>query len=221
MLRLNARKVPGDEQRENLILLTVEDITLEKKHSKQAEMEAQEHRNEVARLLRVASIGELSAALAHELHQPLAAILTNAETAQVLLGEQFDLDEFRSILTDIVTDTRRAGQVIARLRKLLKKGEFEPERLDANELVQDVLKLMSHELTARQVRVATELTAGLPSVLGDRVQLQQVLINLIFNANEAMSENDEDPRAGTQITPRRRRGPNYRGGHWQGRSAGQ
>lgn len=194
MLRLNARKLPGDEQRANLILLTIEDITLEKLHSKQAEMEAQEHRNEVAHLLRVASIGELSAALSHELHQPLAAILNNAQAAQNMLSEQLDLNEFRSILSDIITDNRRASQVIVRLRNLLKKREFELERLDANELVQEVLKLMDHELRARQVRVTTELTAGLPSVRGDRVQLQQVLINLIFNASEAMSRQAEKTR---------------------------
>lgn len=194
VLRLNARKVPGDEQRAHLILLTIEDVTLEKMHSKQAEMEAEEHRNEVAHLLRVASVGELSAALAHELHQPLTAILTNAQAAQLMLGDQFDLDEIRSILSDIITDNRRASQVIARLHKLLKKSEFEPERLDANELLQDVLKLMNHELTARQVQVVTELAAGLPSVLGDRVQLQQVLINLMFNASEAMSRETQKIR---------------------------
>jgi two-component system, chemotaxis family, CheB/CheR fusion protein len=194
VLRLNARKVPGDAQRANLILLTIEDVTLEKIHSKQAEMEAQEHRNEVAHLLRVASIGELSAALAHELNQPLTAILTNAQAANLMLRDQFDLDEIRSILNDIITDNRRASQVISRLRNLLKKSEFELEKLNANELLREVLKLMNHELRARQVRVATELAAGLPSVLGDRVQLQQVLINLILNASEAMSRQPEKTR---------------------------
>jgi two-component system, chemotaxis family, CheB/CheR fusion protein len=194
VLRLNARKVPGDERRENLILLTMEDITLERMHSKQAEMEAQEHRNEVAHLLRVASIGELSAALSHELHQPLTAILANAQTAQHLLSEKFELDEMRSILSDIVADDRRASQVISGLHKLLKKREFELEKLDANDLIQEVLKLMNHELRARQIRVSRDLAPGLPAVLGDRVQLQQVLINLIFNANEAMSHQAEKTR---------------------------
>ena len=196
VLRLNACKVPGDEQRANLILLTIQDITLEKMHSKQAEMEGEEHRNEVAHLLRVASIGELSAALSHELYQPLTAILSNAQAAELLLSDhQFDLGEIRSILRDIITDNQRASQVISRMHKLLKKSKFESESLDANELIQEVLKLMNHELRARQIRVATELTAGLPLVLGDRVQLQQVLINLIFNANEAMSHQTEEARA--------------------------
>ncbi len=196
VLSLNARRVPGDEDRATLILLTIEDITLEKLHSKQAETEVQEHRNEVAHLLRVASVGELSAALAHELNQPLAAILSNAQAGQLLLAPNvLKLDEVRKILDDIVADNRRAGQVISRLHKLLKKREFEAERLDANELLDDVLKLMHHETRTRQVRVVTELTEGLPPISGDRVQLQQVLINLIFNANEAMAQQAEKARA--------------------------
>ena len=203
VLRLNARKVPGDEHRANLILLAIEDVTLEKMHNKEAEMEAQQRRDEVAHLLRVASVGELSSALAHELNQPLSAILFDAQAAQTFMGHgQFDPDEVRSILRDIVTNDQRASQVISRLRKLLQKSEFEPEKLEANELIKEVLKLMNHDLTARAVRVATEFGAGLPSVLGDRVQLQQVLINLILNACDAMSQPTEKART---LTLRSRR----------------
>ncbi len=170
-------------------------VVLDITQRKQAELEAQEHRSEVARLTRAASLGELSSALAHELNQPLAAILYNAQAAQLFLTRgRFDLEEFRHILGDIVTDNQRASEVIRRLRALLTKGEFQPQLLDANELIRDVLKLMNHDLTAREVGVVTEFAADLPSIRGDRVQLQQVLINLILNAGDAMSQPPQNVR---------------------------
>jgi two-component system sensor kinase FixL len=170
-------------------------VSLDVTHNKEAEIQAQEHRNEVAHLMRVASIGELSAALAHELNQPLTAILSNAQAAQLLLARgDVDLEDIREILRDIVTDDQRAGEVISRLRNLLKKSEFQPQELNANDLIGEVLKLMSRELMARAVRVVTEFTADLPPIVGDRVQLQQVLINLILNANDAMSREAENAR---------------------------
>jgi two-component system sensor kinase FixL len=168
-----------------------QDIT----HGKQAEFEAQAHRNEVAHLLRVASLGELSSAVAHELNQPLAAIMSNAQAAELLLSrDKCDLEEVREILRDIVTDDWRAREVIQRLRLLLKKSEFQPEPMEANELINAVLKLMNFDLKARGVQVVTEFTAGLPLIRGDRVQLQQVLINLIFNASDAMAHPPENAR---------------------------
>jgi two-component system, LuxR family, sensor kinase FixL len=162
-------------------------ISLDITHRKQADMDAQAHRSEVAHLLRVASVGELSSALAHELKQPLSAILSNAQAAQLFLArDRCDLEEIRNILRDIVMDNERAGEVINRLHALLKKGEFRPQTLAVNELIEEVLKLMNHELRARAVRVVRELGADLPSIRVDRVQLQQVLINLILNAGDAM-----------------------------------
>ena len=103
-------------------------VVLDITQRKQAELEAQEHRGEVAHLLRAASLGELSSALAHELNQPLAAILYNAQAAQLFLARgDFDLEEIRHILGDIVTDDQRASEVIRRLRALLTKGEFQPQ----------------------------------------------------------------------------------------------
>jgi two-component system, LuxR family, sensor kinase FixL len=170
-------------------------VTMDITHRKQAELDAHEHRNEVAHLLRAASLGELSSALAHELNQPLTAILSNAQAAQLILArEGCDLEEIRNILRDIVSDDTRAGEVISRLRALLKKGEFQPQPLDPNAMIQDVLKLMNHELMARAVRVVTELGVGLPSIRGDSVQLQQVLINLILNAVDAMSDGEQNTR---------------------------
>ncbi len=150
---------------------------------------AQTHRSEVAHLLRVASLSDLSCALAHELSQPLAAILNNAQAAEILLShDEIDSDEIGQILHDIVTADRRAAKVIFRLRTLLKKGEFQPRALEANDLIQEVLELVHYELMAHQVRVVKDLNAGLPSIRGDHVELQQVLINLILNAVDAMSE---------------------------------
>ncbi len=163
-------------------------VSLDITPNKQADLEAQEHRNEVAHLLRVAAIGELSSALAHELTQPLTSILSNAQAAKLFIArDNCNLKEMGDILDDIETDDQRASEVIYRLRRLLKRGEFQPEPLETNDLIQEVLKLMNHDLVARAVRVVTEFSAGLPSIRGDRVQLQQVLINLILNAGDAMS----------------------------------
>jgi C4-dicarboxylate-specific signal transduction histidine kinase len=178
-------------------------VSLDITQKKHADLEAQAHRNEVAHLLRVASLAELSSALAHELSQPLTAILSNAQAAQLIIAhDKRDLEEIRNILADIVNDDKRASEVIARLRVLLKKSDFQPQPLEANALIQEVLKLMNYDLTARPVRVVTELTAGLPAVRGDRVQLQQVLINLILNARDAMALSAENART---LTLRSRR----------------
>ena len=178
-------------------------VSLDVTHKKHADLEAQAHRDEVAHLLRVASLAELASALAHELNQPLTAILSNAQAAQLIIAhDNCDLKEIRDILRDIVSDDKRAGEVIARLRVLLKKSEFQPQQLEANELIQEVLKLMNYELMARPVRVVTEFTAGLPPIRGDRVQLQQVLINLILNARDAMAQSTERDRT---LTLRSRR----------------
>jgi two-component system, LuxR family, sensor kinase FixL len=168
-------------------------VSLDVTHLKQADLEVR--RNEVARLLRPASLGELSSALANELSQPLTAILSNAQAAERYLShEHIDLVEIRDVLRDIVTADKRASEVIFRLRTLFKKGEFHAQPLEANGLIQEVLELMILDLKARTVRVVTQFTAGLPSIRGDRVQLQQVLISLILNAVDAMSQMAENAR---------------------------
>ncbi len=165
-------------------VITNSDIT----SRKTAEQEAREQRQELAHLTRVAMLGELSGALAHELNQPLTAILSNAQAAQRMLSrEPVDMTELREILHDIAVDDRRAGQVIQRLRAMLKNDEPKLLPLDINELIKEVLSIIHSDLITRNIAVITELTPGLPPVYGDRVQLQQVLLNLIFNACEAMS----------------------------------
>ena len=176
--------------------LRLQGVSLDITRRKLAELEAQAHRNEAAHLLRVASLGELSSALAHELKQPLTAILSNAQAAQLLLArDNIDLQQVRDILSDIVADDKRASEVIDRVHVLIKKREFQPQPLEANQLIRDVLSLMNHELTGRAVRVVTELTAGVLPIRGDRVQLQQVLINLILNAVDSMSQPGDNDRA--------------------------
>ena len=145
-------------------------------------------RDEVAHLSRVTMLGELSGSLAHELNQPLAAILSNAQAAQrMLLRNPEDLSEIGEILSDIVDNDRRAGDVIRRLRTLLRKGSQDLSRIDVNETVRECLRLLRSDLRNRDVVVVLDLAPGLPAIEGDQVQLQQVLLNLIFNACDAMS----------------------------------
>jgi len=128
--------------------------------------------------------------LAHELNQPLTAILSNAQAAQRLLAKTpVDLDEVREILADIGSEDKRAGNVINRLRALMKKGEAKLLPLDLNALAEDVLELTHSELVERNIAVKRRLAPGLPDIRGDRVQLQQVVLNLIMNACEAMNGN--------------------------------
>lgn len=155
----------------------------------EAELSAQQHRNELAHLSRVAMLGQLSGSLAHELNQPLTAILSNAQAAlRFLKADAADLDEIREILVDIVAADRRAGDVILRLRALFERGEANQEPLDLNELIREILRLLHSDFVSRNVSIARELEAGLPTVLGDRVQLQQLLLNLAINACEAMAD---------------------------------
>lgn len=132
-------------------------------------------------------LGELSGSLAHELNQPLAAILSNAQAALRLLAEEpIDLGEVREIVRDIIADDKRASEIIRRLRLLLTKGEINQQPLDMNQVVLDVLKLVRADLQSHGVVVETDLQPDLPRVSGDNVQLQQVLLNLVMNASEAV-----------------------------------
>jgi C4-dicarboxylate-specific signal transduction histidine kinase len=155
---------------------------------KQAELEAARQRNQMAHLSRVTMLGELSGSIAHELNLPLSAILFNAQAAQrILANGQADLAEVREILNDIVTEDKRAGEVIRRLRLWLKKGEVHQHSLRINKVVQDVLKLIRSDLMNQKVTVDCELARNLPTVTGDPIQLQQVLLNLVVNACDAMT----------------------------------
>jgi two-component system, LuxR family, sensor kinase FixL len=162
---------------------------------KRVEEELLEQQRLVTHLTRVAILGELSGALAHELQQPLTAMLSNAQAAQLLIAKpEFNVEELHEILQDIVSDDKRAGQIIARMRSLLKRGEIQLQRIDIRDLLRDVLALAHGTLEERSVQVDSQVEEGLPAVLGDSVELQQVLLNLILNACESMSANSAADR---------------------------
>ncbi len=156
---------------------------------KHAEAEAQRHRQELAHVLRVATMGELASSLAHELYQPLTAILSNAQTACRLLDAPVkDLGEVRGALTDIVLNDRRASAIVRHMHAFMKKGELELHPIDPCDLVRDVVHLVHADLVLRQATITLDLEAPAPKVRGDRVQLQQVLLNFVLNGLEAMAE---------------------------------
>ncbi len=162
---------------------------------KRAEAELARQRDEVAHLSRVNMLGELSGAIAHELNQPLTAILSNAQAAQRFMRQEpADLAEVRAILDDIVAENRRADEVIRRLRTLLRKGEAHHETLDLREVVDDALRLLRRDLRERGIEVEVGVGPELPPVRGDRIQLQQVLINLLMNACDAMASTPRERR---------------------------
>jgi signal transduction histidine kinase len=154
---------------------------------KRAEENTQRLRDHLARVARVTTMGELAAAIAHEINQPLCAIVSNAQAAQRLLaGGSADVQEAREALQDIATDGRRAAEVIARIRTLLEGRQPERAPFNLNEAIGEVAALLHHQLTRKGVSFRRALTAGLPPVHGDRVQLQQVVLNLIVNAIDAL-----------------------------------
>jgi C4-dicarboxylate-specific signal transduction histidine kinase len=166
------------------ILSIVRDIT----DRKQAELDADAQKRQLAHLSRVATLGELSGALAHELSQPLTAVLTNAQAARHFLDRsELDVTQLRGALDDIIRNVKRAGSVIDRLRALLRKGETAHQPLDVSEVAREVIDLADGELVSRRISVKSMFTSPVPPVLGDRVQLQQVVLNLVLNACDAMN----------------------------------
>ena len=164
-------------------------LVLDVTDRKHAEQEARQTRDELAHAGRIATMGEMAAALAHELNQPLAAILSNAQAAKRFLSAPSpDLEEFREILSDIADDDTRAGEVISRIRSLVKKDRTELRSLNVNTVLWEVIGLLHSDAVIRNVAVLRELDPDLPLVLGDRIQLQQVLLNLLLNAFDAMRD---------------------------------
>jgi PAS domain S-box-containing protein len=156
---------------------------------RRAELALRRSLDEISHLNRVAGMGELTASLAHELNQPLAAIISNAQAAiRFLGGESPDLPQVRECLSDIVADDKRAGEVIKRLRALLKKGKYQASLVDLNEVVSEAIRLLRNDTMLRNVSVNFEPFPSLPPVLGDRIQLYQVALNLIVNGLDAVAE---------------------------------
>ena len=164
----------------------------DRRRAEEALLEAQ---YKLAQVTRTQAMGELAAAIAHEVNQPLTAIVTNANfSLRQLKSSNPSLDELRAAITEIVNDGTRASAVISRIRGLLVTGSSRRTELEINEIIRDVITLLRNELTRNRVQLRTELAANLPRVQGDPVQLQQVLINLILNAIEAMRLSTEQPR---------------------------
>jgi signal transduction histidine kinase len=177
-------KVQRLDRPEGGAVLACEDVTRDKVR----EFEDRRTLQEVAHASRVTTMGELAASFAHEINQPLAAILSNAHTASTILrSPRPDLDLVREVVDDIANNDRRAGQVIRRMRAMLQKGEQESLPVSLNDIARDVVALLGSEASLRRVSVACEFAAGLPPVNGDPVQLQQVVLNLVVNAIEATS----------------------------------
>jgi PAS domain S-box-containing protein len=175
----------------DLVLASILDVT----ERRRSEREMAEQRSELAHLSRVSTLGQLSGALAHELNQPLSIILSNAQAAQRQLDAgPPDVQELKEILADIVDEDRRAGEVIRRLRSLLKRGEMRLVSVSVNDVVRDVCRLIQSDLLARGMAIRLSLFEDVPLVSGDPVQLQQVLLNLILNGCDAMTENGSGDR---------------------------
>jgi signal transduction histidine kinase len=159
----------------------------ERRRRRNAEAVSHEAFGKLAHMNRVVTAGELSASIAHEINQPLAAMVANANAALRFLARTTpDLDEARAALKRIVRDGHRAGDVVGSVRAMFKKDGGEPSKVDLNEVIQDVLRPVRVELEAKGIVVQTGLTQPLPRVLGDGGQLQQVVLNLVRNAAEAM-----------------------------------
>jgi PAS domain S-box-containing protein len=162
---------------------------------KRAEEQLRQAQADLARITRMAAMGELAAAIAHEVNQPLGAVVTNGSASlRWLAGQPPNLEEAREAIERTVREANRASDVIGRIRALLQKAPPQMERLDVNTVIRDVLTLAGNELLRGGIAVQTELAPDIPTVLGDRVQLQQVLLNLILNAIEAMSTISDQPR---------------------------
>ena len=163
-------------------------VLIQNRRRRKAEAEAAQQRQEVAHLMRVSVLGELSGSIAHEINQPLTAILSNAQAALHLLAQKSpDLEEIRDALREIVDEDNRAGEVIDRLRRLLKKGERTQESVNINDLVKSTVALLRSELVSREISVKLDLENRVLAATGDSVQLQQVLLNLMMNAMDAMA----------------------------------
>jgi C4-dicarboxylate-specific signal transduction histidine kinase len=155
----------------------------------------QSEQAELARITKLTTVGAMTASIAHEVNQPLAAIVTNGNAAlRWLANQEPDVEEARAALKRIVRDGHRASEIIGGIRAMFKKGHGERTRLKINDLARDVLLLAHASLESHQVSVRSELREDLPDVLGDRVQLQQVLLNLIINGAEAMASVTDRPR---------------------------
>lgn len=167
--------------------ITIVGLLVQRRQQHRAEAQIERQRTELAHVSRVSTMGQLASALTHELNQPLGAILRNAEAAEIFLrNNPPNLEEVRAILTDIRRDDKRAGNVIDRMRALYKRRSLVLNPLDLRELVEDTIVLTRTDAAAREIKLTAQIPSQLPAARGDRVHLQQVLLNLILNGMDAM-----------------------------------
>ena len=160
-----------------------------------AEVQSRQRMVELAHVNRFSTAGEMAGLIAHEINQPLGAILSNAETAEIILKSPSpDLPELREIVSDILRDDQRASEVIRRMRALLKKAPFELKSLDLNDLVRETVEFLSMLAHGRKVELRSQVTADALPILGDRVQLQQAILNLVVNGIDAMKDMPSENR---------------------------
>jgi signal transduction histidine kinase len=170
-------------------------LLFERRRRRTAEAQAQARLSEMAHMNRRVAMGGLAASIAHELNQPLGAIYNNAGAARMLIkADPPKLEEITEILEDIQLDDKRASDVISRIRKMLSKANIEMGDLDLNEAIGEAMKMLAADAAARGMSLKTELAPGLPKVHADRVQIQQVILNLAINAMEAMHDQPEATR---------------------------
>jgi signal transduction histidine kinase len=167
----------------------------EHRRRQSAEVQSRQRMAELAHVNRFSTAGELTASIAHEINQPLGSILTNAETAQAILksqspdiAERPEIIELKDIVNDILQDDRRATEVIRRMRSLLKKAPFELKNLDLNDLARETVEFLSTLAIGRKVELVSVITPNALPILGDRIQLQQVILNLVVNGIDAMRD---------------------------------
>ncbi|MBF0505457.1 MAG: response regulator [Nitrospirae bacterium] len=170
------------------------EIIRNEEERKLAEQEAENMRQAIAHMSRVSTLSELATSLAHELNQPLTAIMTNSSAALRMLSGKFDPEEIREILEDIIADDKRAAKMIRRIREPLKKDTLEPRSLAVNDLVRDIHRLVRNDALLARVSIELKLADALPAIRGDRIQLQQVLLNLVINALDAVKGSASDLR---------------------------
>jgi C4-dicarboxylate-specific signal transduction histidine kinase len=178
-------------------------LLYERRRRLHAEVQSRQRSAELAHINRHSMAGELTATIAHEINQPLGAILTNIETAELMVKSPApDLQEIGEILADIRRDDERASEVIGRLRSLLKKAPFELKQIDLNEVVRETVRFLSALAIAREVDLTSFIAPTPLSIKGDLIQLQQVILNLIVNAMDAMSSMPSAERRITISTAR-------------------
>jgi PAS domain S-box-containing protein len=181
-----------DEPRNAQFVGSLMDVTA----ARQAEVRLHQAQAQVAHIARITSLGALSASIAHEVNQPLAAIVSHGEASLRWLNREVPrLDEVDSSIRHVIANARRASEVIQRIRALTSKSEQEKSLLSLNDVVRDVVPLVQREVAGHRALLCLELAPDLPPVLGDRIQLQQVMINLILNATQAMAAIEDRPRA--------------------------